>query len=306
MGKNKLTWIISAIMALAVVLGGLLYFVPSYRDEAVVISPPAPQKAPEPETVMVRIPDVTGREAREAITMLKEAGLNAKPRMEREETTTAEAGTVLKQSLRPGSRVGPDETITLVIAALPRDRNVAGEIVLPDFTAWPVRRVEDYLKEKGLVLGPVKEKKTTGHRAGTVIAQRPPAKTRMEKGGEVILMVAVSGDEQAVLPAPEPTWPEEGRSFDNYPRRTALGWKPVSGAASYTVELDCLNCCESGKWCSDLGRPWKVARKIPAVGSPGYKFEFAGAQQGRWRVWAVDKAGHEGEKSPWRTFRFTK
>jgi len=72
------------------------------------------------------------------------------------------------------------------------------------------------------------------------------------------------------------------------------------------VELDCLHCCESGKWCSDLGKPWKVAREITAARTPGYKFEFAGAQPGRWRVWAVDKAGHEGEKSPWRTFRFTK
>ncbi|MFA5242589.1 MAG: TIR domain-containing protein [Sulfuricella sp.] len=231
MGKNKFTWIISAIMALAVVLGGLLYFMPSYRDEAVVISPPAPQKAPEPETVMVRI---------------------------------------------------------------------------PDFTGWPVRRVEDYLKEKGLILGPVKEKETSEHRAGTVIAQRPPAKTHMKKGDKVLLLVAVSAGEAAVLRAPEPTWPEEGRSFDNIPRTTALRWEAVSGAASYTVELDCLHCCESGKWCSDLGRPWKLARGIPAARSPGHKFEFTGAQQGRWRVWAVDKNGREGEKSPWRTFRYTR
>lgn len=78
------------------------------------------------------------------------------------------------------------------------------------------------------------------------------------------------------------------------------------GAACYTVELDCLHCCESGRWCADLGRPWKLVRGIPAVRSPGYKFEFTGAQPGRWRVWAVDREGHEGEKSPWRTFRYEK
>jgi hypothetical protein len=89
------------------------------------------------------------------------------------------------------------------------------------------------------------------------------------------------------------------------PRTTSLGWKRVSGAASYSMELDCLECCASGKWCSELGRPWKVVRGIPAVRSPGYKFEFTGAQPVRWRVWAVDHDGREGEKSPWRTFRYS-
>ncbi|MDP2786111.1 MAG: PASTA domain-containing protein [Sulfurimicrobium sp.] len=344
-GKNKLTWIISAIMAVAVVLGGLLYFVPSNKDVAVpeligisldeaaarlererlrpgmvrhmpserptgtVIEqdpPPGSQLPPEPETVMVRIPDVSGREVKEAVSMLKDAGLNVEPRMEREETSRVEAGTVLKQSLRPGSRVRPDEAITLVFAVLPRDREAAGEIVLPDFTGWPVLRVEAFLKDRGLVLGPVHEKASSEQPAGTVIGQHPPAKTRMEKGGAVLLLVAVSAGEGAVLPAPEQMWPEDGRSFDNYPRTTALRWKEVSGAASYTVELDCLNCCESGKWCSELGRPWKVACGISAARSRGYKFEFAGAQPGRWRVWAVDKDEREGEKSPWRTFRYTR
>jgi hypothetical protein len=36
------------------------------------------------------------------------------------------------------------------------------------------------------------------------------------------------------------------------------------------------------------------------VGS--YEFDFVGAQPGRWRVWAIDEAGREGFKSPWRLF----
>ncbi len=262
--------------------------------------------ASPPEPMMVRVPDVAGRAAREAVATLKEAGVNTEPRIEREETTKAEAGTVLKQSLKPGSRVRTDEVITLVIAVSPRNTEAAGEIVLPDFTGSPVRRVEDYLKEKGLVLGPVQEKASSEHQAGTVIAQRPPAKTRMEKGGMVLLQVAVSAGDAALLPAPVQAWPEEGRSFDNIPRTMAVRWKPVSGAASYTVELDCMHCCEPGRWCSDLGKPWKLARGLPAVNTPGHKFEFAGAQPGRWRVWAVEKNGREGEKSPWRTFRYTR
>jgi hypothetical protein len=260
---------------------------------------------PGPETVLVRIPDVRGREVKAAITMLKEAGLNVVRRME-EVTPNVEPGTVLKQSLKPGSQVRPDEAITLVFAAAPSGGETAGEIVLPDFTGSPLQKVEAFLKERGLVLGPVKEKASNEYSAGTVIGQRPPPKTQMKKGEKVILLVAAPPGEPAALPAPEQMWPEDGRSFDNYPRTMALRWKPVPGAASYGVELDCLNCCEPGKWCSDLGKPWKVAHKIPAANSPGYKFVFVGAQPGRWRVWAAGKDGQEGEKSPWRTFRFTK
>jgi len=32
------------------------------------------------------------------------------------------------------------------------------------------------------------------------------------------------------------------------------------------------------------------------------EFSFVGAQPGRWRVWAVDKEGREGFKSPWRRY----
>ncbi len=284
----------------------------------IVQSPKAGTKLPRGESVelviavspaapsMVMAPDVTGMDVKRAISRLKEAGLRGEQRIEREETTKAEAGTVLKQSLRPGSRVDPNAVVTLVVAVAPRDGAPASGILLPDFTGSPVAKVEGFLREAGLVLGPVKEKASSEHPAGTVIAQRPPAKTRMEKGGTVILVVAVSAGERPVFLAPEQIWPEDGRAFDNVPRNTTLRWKALSGAASYSVEVDCLHCCVSGKWCSELGRPWKIARDIPAAISPGYKFEFAGAQPGRWRVWAVDRNGREGVKSPWRTFRYTK
>lgn len=269
--------------------------------------PPEPQKAPRLELATVTVPDVTGREVREAVAMLKDAGLNIEPRMERLESPRVEPGTVLKQNLRPGSRVHPDEAITLFFAVAPRDGEGGGGVFLPDFTGWHVTAVEGFLREKGFVLGSMQEEASSKKQeAGIVLAQRPPAKTRMEKGGKVTLLVVASSGERAVLPAPVQGRPKDGQSFDNDSRTIAFIWKPVSGAASYTVELDCLHCCESGKWCAELGKPWKVIRDIPAARSPGYKFEFVGAQPGRWRVWAVDKNGREGERSPWRTFAYTK
>jgi hypothetical protein len=37
-----------------------------------------------------------------------------------------------------------------------------------------------------------------------------------------------------------------------------------------------------------------------------YTFDFVGAQPGRWRVWALDKNGKPGQKSPWWTFHYTR
>jgi hypothetical protein len=107
----------------------------------------------------------------------------------------------------------------------------------------------------------------------------------------------------ALLPAPVQLGPADGMSFDRYPRTTTLTWRPVAGAASYGVEIDCMGCCESGRWCADVGKQWKVEA---AVTSTRYVFDFVGAQPGRWRVWAVGANGRGGERSGWWEFRYTK
>jgi hypothetical protein len=107
----------------------------------------------------------------------------------------------------------------------------------------------------------------------------------------------------ALLPAPVQVGPSDGFSFDRYPRTTTLTWRPVGGAASYGVEIDCLGCCENGRWCADLGKQWKVET---GATSTRYVFDFVGAQPGRWRVWAVGADGRSGERSGWWGFRYTK
>ncbi len=105
------------------------------------------------------------------------------------------------------------------------------------------------------------------------------------------------------LRAPRLTSPADGASFSHYPRRTTLAWQPVPGASSYTVEVDCYQCCQTNQWCTDVGRTWKEA---PGLTSTSYSFDFVGAQPGRWRVWAVDAQGQPGPKSDWWEFRYTR
>jgi len=106
-----------------------------------------------------------------------------------------------------------------------------------------------------------------------------------------------------MLPAPVQVGPSNGVSFDRYPRTTTLTWRPVPGAATYGVEIDCMGCCESGRWCADTGQQWKVETGIT---STRYVFDFVGAQPGRWRVWGVTADGQAGNRSGWWEFRYTK
>ena len=105
------------------------------------------------------------------------------------------------------------------------------------------------------------------------------------------------------LAAPTQLSPPNGSVFSHYPRQTTLKWSAVSGAKSYTVEIDCYHCCQPNKWCADVGQAWKV---VPNLTATSYSFQFVGAQPGRWRVWAVDSNGKESPKTGWWEFRYTK
>jgi hypothetical protein len=102
------------------------------------------------------------------------------------------------------------------------------------------------------------------------------------------------------LPAPQPLSPASGIIFDNYPRLTRLEWSVVSGASTYTVEIDYCDFCEDRQCFRPLDGAWLP----PTTGlkDTSYEFNFIGAQPGRWRVWATDEKGRAGRKSEWSTF----
>ena len=105
------------------------------------------------------------------------------------------------------------------------------------------------------------------------------------------------------LPAPAQQSPRDGSRFSHVPRETTLQWAPVEGAVSYTVEIDCYQCCQRNAWCTDVGRTHRVQ---PSLRGTSYRFSFVGAQPGRWRVWAVDGNGKAGAKSSWWNFSYTR
>jgi len=122
---------------------------------------------------------------------------------------------------------------------------------------------------------------------------------------------AVSDSEKQIglhLPAPVQMSPANDVVYDHYPRRTKLEWSPVEGAVSYKVEVDyCAGDVKKRSGCVNP-QPLQMKNNPPTFGivNTSYEFDFVGANPGRWRVWAVDKEGREGFRSPWRRFVYLK
>lgn len=147
----------------------------------------------------------------------------------------------------------------------------------------------------------------------TPISVAPETKAQFSvflKRSEASAEKAVSESEKQVgvnLPAPVQLSPAENTVFDYYPRKTKIQWAPVEGAVSYSVEVDyCDGALKNRSKCVDP-QPNPVTNNPPSSGivNTNYEFDFVGAQPGRWRVWAVDKDGREGFKSPWRRFIYS-
>jgi eukaryotic-like serine/threonine-protein kinase len=102
------------------------------------------------------------------------------------------------------------------------------------------------------------------------------------------------------LPPPVPVSPANGAVFSHYPRSTTLRWRAVPGAVYYLVQVQY---CQLR--CSQTGRNGPSDLLTVTVTITHYRFAFAGAQPGRWRVAAIGPGGKRGQLSPWRGFSYT-
>ena len=106
----------------------------------------------------------------------------------------------------------------------------------------------------------------------------------------------------SILPAPSLASPSDSSTFNYFPRTLSLFWNGVNGVAYYMVEVDYYN-PSINQWEYDYnGSIWQTYSNITANTQ---QINFAGAQPGRWRVWAVDANGVAGTKSNWFHFAFT-
>jgi hypothetical protein len=108
-----------------------------------------------------------------------------------------------------------------------------------------------------------------------------------------------------VLPVPVPLSPADWTAFGLYPRAITLTWSTVQVSRreiTYSLEIDCFDCCASNAWCTDSGRVWQV---IKGLTINSFTLPFMDYRPRMWRVWGVDDTGRESSKSQWMHFDFT-
>ena len=135
------------------------------------------------EPKRVKVPDLVGRSHRDAAEKLEKEGFVAGEVTR--ERSCSDAGLVLRQSPEKGTRLMPGSGVAFVVSAPPG----ADGREVPDLFGAERRRAESLLSELGFRIGPIDEQESE-RPAGSVIAQRPAARTVLYAGCAVALTVA--------------------------------------------------------------------------------------------------------------------
>jgi beta-lactam-binding protein with PASTA domain/tetratricopeptide (TPR) repeat protein len=154
---------------------------------------PGPAPLPPPAPAQVVVPALAGMSQADAVAALAAARLavgNVGTR-----SGTGRAGTVIDQSVRPGTRVPPGSTIDLVVATSGRT------VKVPDVVGDVREKVVRKLREKNLQAGRVTARPSCED-AGEVVAQNPPEDERVLEGTSVDLVIASTGEG---IPVPKVT-----------------------------------------------------------------------------------------------------
>jgi eukaryotic-like serine/threonine-protein kinase len=137
-------------------------------------------------TGRVEVPDVVGRTAGEAGSILREAGLDT-PRIV---TVPSEQpkGTVVAQSPVPGSQIAKGKAIRINVS----DGTGAaqtGEIEVPDVSALAEEDAIQTLEDDGFTVRIRREETNDPSQVGVVLRQEPRAGTTLARGDEVAIVV---------------------------------------------------------------------------------------------------------------------
>jgi eukaryotic-like serine/threonine-protein kinase len=143
--------------------------------------------APQVEVVVPQLVGLSEADARANARTLELAVLVAG----REATTDASTGTVLRQSIAPGSRVPPDYALSVVIAQAPP--------TVPSVAGLSVAAATERLKQHGYTIDVGTAVADGNVAAGSIVSQAPAADAPLAKGG-VVVVHASSGPAEVVVP----------------------------------------------------------------------------------------------------------
>ncbi len=133
----------------------------------------------------IEVPNVEKKTAEVARALLEAEGLTFKEIEEYSETVAI--GSVIHQSPKAGTKVTEGFLVTLTISADVADPN--SQAVVPKVTGVSEAEARRLIEEAGLLVGTV-ESRESNTEAGNVIEQLPSARTGVEKGSKVNIVVS--------------------------------------------------------------------------------------------------------------------
>jgi serine/threonine-protein kinase len=126
-------------------------------------------------------PDLEGHTRRQARAPLRRAGFRVRERTEASEDV--DEGKVLRTSPPVTSQIAVGSTVTLVLSSGPE------QVAVPDLVGKDIEDARDQLESAGLTAD-VRREENEDAEPGTVLRQDPAAGGKIDKGGEIKLVVA--------------------------------------------------------------------------------------------------------------------
>lgn len=130
----------------------------------------------------IEMPDLTGLSKSDAEAQLKKMGLKLGSVYEK--YSNEEAGTVIKQDPKAGTKISRGQTVDLTVSKGKQSHKVS----VPDVTGVSLDAAKAALQSRGLKVGSV-SKQESRQAAGTVVSQSP-ASGEVEEGSSISLVIA--------------------------------------------------------------------------------------------------------------------
>lgn len=130
----------------------------------------------------IEMPDLTGLSKSDAEAQLKKMGLKLGSVYEK--YSNEEAGTVIKQDPKAGTKISRGQTVDLTVSKGKQSHKVS----VPDVTGVSLDAAKAALQSRGLRVGSV-SKQESRQAAGTVVSQSP-ASGEVEEGSSISLVIA--------------------------------------------------------------------------------------------------------------------
>lgn len=140
----------------------------------------------------VEVPDLTGKEVKEAERLLAMKGLSLKLVDEKNDSSVPK-NHVLSQDPAPNSRIKQNRTVRVVLSLGPE------EVTVPTVVGKPLRNAQILLRQNGLSAGRTVYIHSDQVPMDGVIAQNPPGESKYSKKGKVDLLLSRGPSEKSYI-----------------------------------------------------------------------------------------------------------